>query len=1040
MSLVPSEFANPGNEYRGKPFWAWNGLLEPEELRRQVRIMHRMGLGGFFMHSRVGLATKYLSAEWFDGIRACVDEAGTLGMEAWLYDEDRWPSGAAGGLVTKNPKYRSHFLAMSTSRDGKKLTWDGDTIAAAVVTIQGHEAHNVRNVPRGRRPGPLARGETLLTFRVITAKPSDWYNGQTYLDTMSHEAVREFIKITHEAYRREIREDFGGTVPGIFTDEPHHQWLFGDESGVKDISIPWTTNLPEHFRKRYGYNLLPHITKLFFDVDGENMHRERYHYHDCLTFLFCDAFARQIGEWCQKNNLFFTGHTLAEDCLSHQARASATMRFYEHMQAPGMDLLREVSQLYDTAKQVSSAARQFGRTWRLTETYGCTGWDFPFAGHKALGDWQAALGINLRCPHLSWYTMAGEAKRDYPASIFYQSPWWESYGKVEDYFARIHAVMTRGKEVRDLLVIHPVESMWMLFNIGWRNDPKIKEYDDMFVQTRNSLLAANIDFDYGDEDILARHGKVRKDGQLTVNQAPYKAVLVPPLLTIRRTTLDLLKKFAGGGTVVFAGAIPEYIDAEPSNEVKEFAAQCGKAPAKGSKLPAAVEAACRRVHIQDAKGNEIRPTLHLLREDKEAFYLFVCNVGYDFSKPRPGLPDRNEPWVLDRTDEFPRVRILGFGECKGTPIELDPDTGAMHQADAKCTGGRWTIRTSLPKLASRLFVIPKHKSSKRLPATKPLKTVRTRTLKADRWDIQLSESNNLVLDRPRWKVGKGGWQVHRDILSVDWEARNKVGLPARGGSMVQPWARTKAKSAISTDLELAYTFDVQDAPAGELFLAIERPELYEVRINEQKIDTDAECGWWVDRSLRKLPVDPALLHAGTNEVHVRCRLDADHPGLEIIYLLGDFGVKVKDTNVIMTATPRTLKLGDWTKQGLAFYSGCVSYRRTFQSGLAKGQKLFVRVPEYKGIGVRLFVNGQSAGVIAWEPNELDITEFVQAGQNELAIQVLGHRRNSHGPLHLKNKPNWVGPSEFQMPKDDWMDGYNLVSCGLLAPPQLLTRR
>ena len=50
-------FKNPGNDYRGAPFWAWNGKLEPDELRRQIRIMHRMGLGGFFMHSRVGLDT-----------------------------------------------------------------------------------------------------------------------------------------------------------------------------------------------------------------------------------------------------------------------------------------------------------------------------------------------------------------------------------------------------------------------------------------------------------------------------------------------------------------------------------------------------------------------------------------------------------------------------------------------------------------------------------------------------------------------------------------------------------------------------------------------------------------------------------------------------------------------------------------------------------------------------------------------------------------------------------------------------------------------
>lgn len=48
---------NPAAQFRGAPFWAWNGKLEPEELRRQIRDMKRMGLGGFFMHSRVGLNT-----------------------------------------------------------------------------------------------------------------------------------------------------------------------------------------------------------------------------------------------------------------------------------------------------------------------------------------------------------------------------------------------------------------------------------------------------------------------------------------------------------------------------------------------------------------------------------------------------------------------------------------------------------------------------------------------------------------------------------------------------------------------------------------------------------------------------------------------------------------------------------------------------------------------------------------------------------------------------------------------------------------------
>ena len=113
-------FANPSAAFRGKPFWSWNGALEKDELLRQVRIFKEMGMGGFFMHSRTGLVTEYLGDDWFDLINACADEAEKLGMEAWLYDEDRWPSGSAGGLATEDPRYRSKVLRL-TIVDADKL-------------------------------------------------------------------------------------------------------------------------------------------------------------------------------------------------------------------------------------------------------------------------------------------------------------------------------------------------------------------------------------------------------------------------------------------------------------------------------------------------------------------------------------------------------------------------------------------------------------------------------------------------------------------------------------------------------------------------------------------------------------------------------------------------------------------------------------------------------------------------------------------------------------------------------------------------------
>ena len=725
---VAREFLSPGSAWRSKPFWSWNGDLQPEELRRQIRVMRQMGMGGFFMHSRVGLVTPYLSPRWFECINACVDEAKKLKMEAWLYDEDRWPSGAAGGLVTKNPAWRQRMLRLVESDDPAAFRWTPGVIAAFTAVIKGHAIFSVRRIPKGAKVPRLAPGERILAFHVEEAKAISWYNGQTYLDVLNPAAVREFIRVTHEAYRRECGRSFGKVIPGIFSDEPNGGDCFvpgiDGDAGMPN-ALPWTGALPKVFQERYGYDLLPHLPEVAYDLEGEGVRPARYHFHDCISHLFVTAYAKQIGEWCGRNRLQYTGHVLEEDSLSQQvATTSACMRFYEYMQAPGIDMLTEHWRIYDTAKQVSSAARQFGRKWRLTETYGCTGWDFPFAGHKALGDWQVALGINLRCPHLYWYTMQGEAKRDFPAAIGEQSPWWTQYSKVEDYFARLHAALTPGEEVRDLLVIHPVESMWLQVRKGWQEPRGHTPMDRMLGKLRDTLLSAHLDFDYGDEELLSRHARVvgatgnrKEQAVFRVGRATYKAVLVPPMTTMRRTTLRLLERFReAGGTVVFAGSPAAYVEAVRDPGPAALARQCPRTPARGPKLAAALDPLCRRVSITDATKKEIAGVLYLLREDRDAFRLFLCNTGYTAAE-LSRLDFNEDRRICERRAVWPAVRVRGFAECAGAPEEWDPATGRRFAANAaRMRDGAWEIATDLPALGSRLFVLPKQRTRVSLPA------------------------------------------------------------------------------------------------------------------------------------------------------------------------------------------------------------------------------------------------------------------------------------------------------------------------------------
>ena len=102
-------FKDIDKKYRARPFWSWNDKLTTEETRRQVALMDEAGIGGFFMHARGGLLTEFMGEEWFDNIKAAIDEGDKLGMHSWAYDENGWPSGFGGGLVNGlGKKYMCH--------------------------------------------------------------------------------------------------------------------------------------------------------------------------------------------------------------------------------------------------------------------------------------------------------------------------------------------------------------------------------------------------------------------------------------------------------------------------------------------------------------------------------------------------------------------------------------------------------------------------------------------------------------------------------------------------------------------------------------------------------------------------------------------------------------------------------------------------------------------------------------------------------------------------------------------------------------------
>lgn len=1051
----PAGFAAPSAAWRGKPFWSWNGKLEKDELIRQIHVLKEMGMGGFFMHSRTGLVTEYLGDEWFELTNACAEEGERLGMEGWLYDEDRWPSGTAGGRVTANPEFRMKFihLAKFAGEAFDLEAWEREQdrpLGAWSCRMENDiDIFDVAPVRPDTPPGQLA-GKTVLAFRIMPMAGGSFYNGNTYVDTMKREATEEYIRLTHEQYKKRCGRHFGKGIKGIFTDEPHRGGfmsgfgLTGNEGVDATCLVPWTDAIFDAFAAMHGTRVEASLPALFLREDGQEVTPLKAQYAETMLALFLDNFARPYYDWCDDNKLLVTGHVLHENSLSCQVSTNGSVqRYYPLMHIPGMDYLGEHGRDYWVAKQVDSTARQFNRRWILSELYAGTGWQMNFESHKAIGAWQALFGVNLRCHHLSWYTMAGEAKRDYPASIFHQSPWYKEYSTVETWFARLGYFRSQGEPCCDLLVLNPVESLWGrvypgAIKVMYATDGRMQALEKTYAELFHILAGHQIDFDYGDEALLAGHGAMDESGgtaALCLGAMRYTTVLVAGADTLRATTLAILQQFIGkGGRVIFAGELPGYVDSLPSAAVRDLADSAMTCAFEEAAVIQALEGHTpRRVRIADAASGQVaRDVFCQLRASNDAFYLTVLNTSRDETRDvtiaLSGITGRMvEEWDLETgraTQLPPSSHRSGNHPTLRNPTSEIAFSTSLHTSQARCF--RIVDQSSLPMADSdgkgrgepELHVLDR-------PAR-----------------YSLAGKNICVLDMPAWSLDGGDEQPVDDILRIDQEIRRRLGVPIRAGDMVQPWFRGKEVFPALGNVTLRYHIRIEAGgaasavrtPGADTFLhglelVMETPERFSLALNGTPIETSRDDGWWVDIAFRRIPVPAALLRKGDNELVVTCKFSEDI-NLEAMYLLGDFAVDAEGATPCLGPLPENLAPGSIVGQGFPYYSDSITYHYPVPEPFV-GRRTTVRVPAYEGAYLKVRSRGETR-MIPWRPNEAELVLG-----DTLDVEICITRKNTFGPLHLKNpRPGYTNPGRFTPHAGQFSLKPTFMESGLLAPVEL----
>lgn len=917
MDKIKNTLQGDLQQWKPIPFWSWNAKLNADRLCAQIDQMKQWGIGGFFMHARSGLLTEYLSEEWMNCIETCSEHAKQNDMDAWIYDEDGWPSGFAGGKLLEDEANCDQYLTYTVApRDMSAsvcyhITEDKLIRIAASEDCGNEEVMNL-----------------YIGISIDTA------------DILNPDVTRKFIALTHEQYKTRFGGDLRGKIKGVFSDEPQYH----------RTHTPYTPMVAKFWKEQFDEDILDGLGLLF--VEKEGYRQFRYRYWKAMQHLMLENFSKPVYAWCENNGLVFTGHYIEETALGTQLMCSGgVMPFYEHMHIPGIDWLGRDTSNSLPQIQVASAAAQLGKKQILTESFAGCGWNVTPKELKQIAEFQFVYGVNLLCHHLFPYEEFGQRKRDWPSHFSAYNPWISAeFANFNLYITRLGYLISESKQSVNVAVLHPIRSAYF----DYKREADAFGIYDMEMQLQadlQSLTESGFAYHFLDETLLEKHGFV-KGKQIGCGNCSYDYVILPHILTMDAFTQKLLKQYVeAGGKVLIWGEKPQFVEAEPDS-YEWLQANCS------------IEEI-----VADQPYHVAKPNKHIhqtYREIDGRKFLFVMNS----SKSETVTQKYNlEPQIRS----FQKLDLLTLKEEQvSTELRLNPGESAI------------------------LF-----------PSTEELvreKSNTTLCFLPENATVQY-EMNSLVVDYVRY--------------SFDGCEFSK---PVPCAKLFQNLLKERTHKPIW----LKYEFDVRHLPET-IWLVAENCKAQGQCINGCPVDvwkpTDGEPNILradirpyvrigVNEYLLKIDwfqseaVYFALFGENVSE-STRNKMVYDNE-LEPIRIVGRFGV-YSDSEFIdaedgyvygscfwIGAAPKTVS--EPIKEGFPFVDGWISLRQTVHldhpnvSLQVKGNYLAAYVR----------VNGKDVGCLLFR-DQLDISDFAFAGDNDIEVSFIISKRNLLGPHHWLQK-------------------------------------
>ncbi len=977
IPAILRSFEHPPRTCSQVPFWFWNGPLDADQLREQLREMRDKGVYAVMPHPRFGMDRRqYLEEPYWRAMAAIIRQAKKLGMQIWLYDEYNWPSGGAGGRVTDgHPEYYPRGLDYLTkSFDNEPGTISivqpepteskmecFEKIIRGFIKAQGDPVASYRpwgelNEDQTAISGqvPDGRWDVLVFFQCLGRNPSPLDIGSNSMtDYLSPEPVKRFLNLTHDQYYKRFKKYFGKTIPAIFTDEA---------STTSPSPFPWTERFARRFQEDHGFSILDELP-LLIDYESDKSSRIRLAYWQTVTNLFGESFVGYSKTWCDKHGIDLTGHIYEENIRSY-AHSAHLMTILARLDRPGFDALGPRCPPHN-AKAVISVAQLEGKE-AVCECLGLAGgWNCSLnmlrTGYNILG----TLGVERFVPHAFYQTLDNPRVESVP-SFFRDNPYWKYYRRIADLSSRLSYFNKIGTHVAPCAVYYPIESLWadsaggkghnvlpwQHRSLGNKNaEQTCRAFNDLV----DSLYAHRWDLDVVDSRLLGRSdvNVKRKPVTLPIGPEEFTVLIVPPVSAIGLDALRAMDRFLEkGGRVVWLERLPDLTwplsDDEPAKTFSKWF---------GARIPG------KDRSIRVGKG-----TVTLLSAEPKAVVTWLdANIGSHI-RIEGGLDSlrvnhRKAPTarmflLFNDSDQF----ISGQADFSqdAAPVVVDMDTGKAYSG----VSGEFGLKIDLRPYQS-VCVLYSHEEA-RLPQWNPRRPKGREIDISNNWTIQLAGES---LDE-KWVCSLGPTQIDLPVFRVKKRNFTKV-----SGWTEPDYDDSGWESVCALRGECLFT------DASSILLRINLPPGAEAISGP--LPVTGEYALWIDGKMIEkeigLPRDSGrkIEFASSN---------TNNPSVLVLETYSHRGPAGLSKPLSVICGPAQIdRLKSWKALGFGFYSGRVLYRKTFTAD-DDFKRAWLDLGEVQHY-VEVYINKHFADLLLWPPYELEITDYLTKGDNEITLVV-----------------------------------------------------